>query len=541
MGGTVVEYFSREMGFIKLDLEEGNTVLFHLAQVWERKAGSTAPYKSVQSQALAHHLPLGTAVMVGYRRLPAKDVSALKYQATVVWKLQPEEVPEDTDVPLEHINRYTRHEDRVGLLEELDHYHDNMKALLCLDLPPTDHKFRPVQTILNGLPFEWQAEIVAGIDLEFGIIQISNVDGMEFNIGPGVKFLYAMFHIEDVWDSSGIKNPTVNMPMLMNNFVDLTARPICSESSPDKVLELQRKLVEEKRAFGEIPLLQAVVVCVKKFPYDEVDVSRISQPTVLSVGPGSFGLDITEFYLNATVGHRLDLKLQRYLNIPNNLQFLYERVMKKIDLRDDKMMMDHLRKIDSDQGGSWSHGSLARVQRLPIYLTLPRNVAAIQSCSNQLVRPVLLHSRHFKTDCGVVELVVNNGGQPLKTFAFFEMSQYVSFKPVNYFVTDLTNIIQMPAKETFHAHMELAFPDCPVPYVVLAIWNEDSRKMFGAAVPQPALEVPARKYFESCKETVVDIVRVASISLPQVQGDSFGRGRGRGGRGGRGDGGVIVV
>ena len=86
-----------------------------------------------------------------------------------------------------------------------------------------------MQTILNGLPGDWQAQIVAGISLEFGIIQISNVDGMEFNIGPGVKFLYAMFHIEDVWDHSGVKNPTIAMPMLIDSYVDLTARPICAQ------------------------------------------------------------------------------------------------------------------------------------------------------------------------------------------------------------------------------------------------------------------------------------------------------------------------
>ena len=101
----------------------------------------------------------------------------------------------------------------------------NMSSLMM----PFLIRFRPVQTILNGLPGDWQAQIVAGISLEFGIIQISNVDGMEFNIGPGVKYLYAMFHIEDVWDHSGVKNPTIAMPMLINSYVDLTARPICAQ------------------------------------------------------------------------------------------------------------------------------------------------------------------------------------------------------------------------------------------------------------------------------------------------------------------------
>ena len=105
--------------------------------------------------------------------------------------------------------------------------------------------------------------------------------------------------------------------------------------------------MEEKLVYGELPLLQAVVVCVKRFPYDEVDVTRIPQPTILREGPGSFGLEITEFYLNPTLGHCLDLKLQRFLNIPNNLQFLYERVMRKIDLMEEQELKAELRKVDS--------------------------------------------------------------------------------------------------------------------------------------------------------------------------------------------------
>ena len=105
--------------------------------------------------------------------------------------------------------------------------------------------------------------------------------------------------------------------------------------------------MEEKLVYGELPLLQAVVVCVKRFPYDEVDVTRIPQPTILREGPGSFGLEITEFYLNPTLGHCLDLKLQRFLNIPNNLQFLYERVMRKIDLMEEPMIKAELRKIEA--------------------------------------------------------------------------------------------------------------------------------------------------------------------------------------------------
>ena len=156
--------------------------------------------------------------------------------------------------------------------------------------------------------------------------------------------------------------------------------------------------MEEKLVYGELPLLQAVVVCVKRFPYDEVDVTRIPQPTILREGPGSFGLEITEFYLNPTLSHSLDLKLQRFLNIPNNLQFLYERVMRKIDLMEEPMIKAELRKIDSEHSSRsglnklqfwrqksqrfplrWTHGQLpSRLPKLPPYMTMPRNVGPIQ-------------------------------------------------------------------------------------------------------------------------------------------------------------------
>ena len=122
--------------------------------------------------------------------------------------------------------------------------------------------------------------------------------------------------------------------------------------------------MEEKLVYGELPLLQAVVVCVKRFPYDEVDVTRIPQPTILREGPGSFGLEITEFYLNPTLSHSLDLKLQRFLNIPNNLQFLYERVMRKIDLMEEQMIKAELRKIDSEHSSRSGLKKNSRHQRL---------------------------------------------------------------------------------------------------------------------------------------------------------------------------------
>ena len=93
--GVVVEYFSQEMGFVKLDSEDGLVVLFHLNQVvitneslgfhnhhrqmWEEKDKQMVLLKDVQEEPLHSLLPLGSPVMLVYRRLPAHNVSAFRW------------------------------------------------------------------------------------------------------------------------------------------------------------------------------------------------------------------------------------------------------------------------------------------------------------------------------------------------------------------------------------------------------------------------------------------------------------------------------
>ena len=71
----------------------------------------------------------------------------------------------------------------------------------------------------------------------------------------GVSFIYAMFHIEDVYDMAGVPailNPNIAMNKLMNCHVNLS---ICKEMEPKNIFSVQRKLLQEDR--GAIPLLQA--------------------------------------------------------------------------------------------------------------------------------------------------------------------------------------------------------------------------------------------------------------------------------------------
>ena len=91
--------------------------------------------------------------------------------------------------------------------------------------------FLPVHAALNGIPNNWIAEVVAYVSSEFGTIKISHQSGS--NIGHRVDKLYAMFHIEDVFDAYGvpaINSPNVKMDNLLRCQVDLTAYRVLFES-----------------------------------------------------------------------------------------------------------------------------------------------------------------------------------------------------------------------------------------------------------------------------------------------------------------------
>ena len=96
--GVIVEYFSNEMGFVKLDSEDGLVVLFHLNQVglktisppspsppqmWEQKDNKMVMLKEVLDEPLQSLLPLGAPVVLTYRRLPAHNVSAFRWPACI--------------------------------------------------------------------------------------------------------------------------------------------------------------------------------------------------------------------------------------------------------------------------------------------------------------------------------------------------------------------------------------------------------------------------------------------------------------------------
>jgi len=521
VSAKVQEYFCQEMGFLQLDSGDRGVVLFHLNQVWT-EGDKKVLYKTVQDKILQTYIPIGSSVMVNLKKLPASPTSSLRYQATLVTKKQPDDSLSQR-IPTEYIERYTPHNERLNLVKELENYHAGMKGMLNLNKSVFDSKFTPVHAVLNGLPDKWMAEVVAAVSDEFGIIKISHQSGNQ--IGPRVHTLYAMFHVEDVFDAHGVPailSPNISMKNLLNCHVDLTARPICTKSEPEKILEMQYRLTEEHRDYSAIPLLQAIVVCVKMSTVSPINFTSIPKPTRLRDHPGSFGQKLTEFYLNASLGCKLDIKLKKFLAIPNKLNLPYERVMKKmsrVGRIDQKNILNEFNKINVNNSSKCLYGELPKVLPKLDKNIMPHSLPKI--LTNQKVKPLYLHRTMFKSDCGIVELEleisVDFSYHRVKTLAFFELSRYKFFTPPDFFATDLANIMPIFSEDNFYIHAQLAFPDSDIPYVALAIWNENLRRDIGADFPMDFRH--DQRYGESCQNIITEIT---SISIPEKSKEESG-------------------
>ena len=126
--------------------------------------------------------------------------------------------------------------------------------------------------------------------------------------------MFVMFHIEDVYDADGqpaILSSSVSMNNIIDNYCDLTARPICQESEPEHILDLQQKLSHDS-ATSQMPILQAVYVCLKTSPDAECNVSSVPKPTAFRNQPGNFSMGTTNFYLNPMLKLRLNIKLVKF-------------------------------------------------------------------------------------------------------------------------------------------------------------------------------------------------------------------------------------
>ena len=430
--GEVRELTSLETGII--GLQTGETVLFHLDQVikiniiFERfvsldlflqvwtHSGERVLYKTVQDTLLETYLPFGSKVWVNYRSICADHTSSLKNQATIVVK----NVEESNHmIPQEYIDKFKPFEIRLALVDELDKSFDAFKKVMKQHKHLTNNGLVPVHAVLNGLPEGWGAEIVASLDDQFGIIKISNVT--RDNLAPGVNLLYAMFHIEDVYDMAGLPaflNPNISMSQLMNCHVNLTARSICKEYSPKNIFSVQRSLLQEER--GAVPLLQAVVVCLKVTSTSSVNTSTIPKPSVIRESPKSFGDLGCQHYLNPILFAKLDIKLKAFLNIPNKMDLPYKSILKNVTYgkTQEKSMIQDLKQLDTNNSAQFIYGR-------PPDLGAPSDLVLPRILTSQPVTPVYLHRTRFRTEAGLLQLELELEGRAVKTWAYFELARSV--------------------------------------------------------------------------------------------------------------------
>ena len=95
----------------------------------------------------------------------------MNFQATCVWPFL-SDGPQSEKLLPQYLHRYSPIDERVNLVEELDSHHDKLKKVLRLHTTPFSSEFLPIQAVLMGLPNFWQAQIIVGLDEDFGLIKI---------------------------------------------------------------------------------------------------------------------------------------------------------------------------------------------------------------------------------------------------------------------------------------------------------------------------------------------------------------------------------
>ena len=226
---------------------------------------------------------------------------------------------------------------------------------------------------------------MASLDDQFGIIKISSLRDRE--LAPDVAIIYALFHIEDVYDMAGVPallNPNIQMSKLMNCHVNLTARSICKESEPKNILSVQRRLLREDR--GAVPLLQAVIVCLKVSSSSSVNTLSIPKPSVIRNSPQSFGDLGCQHYLNPVLFAKLDMKLKAFLSIPNKMELPYKSILKSVSYgkTQERSIVQDLKQLDTNNSSHFIYGR-------PPELGPPSDLSLPRILTSQPVSPAYLH------------------------------------------------------------------------------------------------------------------------------------------------------
>ena len=493
----VVEYVTHELGVLRL-AESGEAALFHLEQVWCRTAAGWSQHRQAMAAPLAQgYLPVGTAVQVAVRRLPATAPSALRWQALAVWNTQACRLPTDHSamyarreggLPTAYIARYSSVAARVELVRELDRTFDAWKRLGRLEL----RAVTPVPVLLNLLPAGWEAAVVKAVDGEHGVVQLStSAPGGDLSgaLGLGVTKMFAIFHVDDVYSASGEpyrRGPADTATALRGAAVDLRARSIVSDAatSLSGLFHTAASQILLSQMYEHVccPVLQAVAVFVKPEAGGPAVTSRAARPTLLRALPESFnGGQGTAYHLSFLLQARLDSKALSFFSATNQARlqkeinnglamahFNQQRKNTSSDRAEQQKLVEEMAAADSCGSRRLVYGSWTSPPAPPCMPALPPALP----CTRVAVH--LLHQQGLDTREGLLRLdLPTPSGHKVATFAFFDLSCYKFHLKSEVRVRDLAALLPAHARVPLVAHLLLVDREAPVPYVATVVWRPD--------------------------------------------------------------------
>jgi len=530
----VHEYFSLDVGFLKLCEGDSGVVLFHSNQVmvpasahgkgWTRLKESSRR----ESKTMAEHLPLGMSVLVVVSQLPCHGCSQLRYQAQVVYKQSYSNLE---DPAQDFKKRYSSIKEKLELKKLLDKQFDTFKRMTKLDNSSWSNSFSPVHAVLNGLPQDWQAVVVAVVNTEFGIIRLSRIHGEPLYTEQGMAptMIHVLFHIDDVYDVHGFKATSSNMNMesLTDQYVDLTARTVCKRNKPVGIFDVQHKLAMENAAYVGIPLLQAIVVCVKMNATSAPVTRSVPKPTVLRKEPGNFDSEVSAYYLQYGLKVKLDLKLVQFIAVKNKPPLPYQKHMvSNYSFKEEKEVLEGLKCIDSEASQQLVYGKLnLKDIEVSHNTSLPHEISRIE-CTIKF-----LYRSNLRAEKGIVEIKPLVDMQTIKCLAYFQYSDLYKQQEQDFQCKDLAVLMPVSSKDKFCVSVQLCNPGYQVPYAVTVIWNETLRLKLAMPEPRPApLSAETLSYREplvkeliaSCQDEIVVVDEAAkTIVADKTETTSF--------------------
>jgi len=478
--GVVQEFLSLETGLIRLTDSDCSVVLFNLGQIWIQKGrgnyASSCLLKDDGRKILPQdYIPVGTKVVVTMRPIPAHKFSQLKYQAIYVCK---QDRSGDRNLSQEFQTMYNSRQVRIELGRMLHEHHDSFKRLAQLSkikTMPTNSDMNLVPIILNTLPVGGVALVVEAdngiMGHDMGLIKVA--------VPNSSQNLYALFHLEDVYNSEGVpafQDTELTLDSIINKNVDLIARSICPLDNSRDILGMVRK-VNERHPNAVIPMLQAVAVFVKNEMTGGFNPSQAPLPTYLRTDPKSFNSEQpgAAYYVNYLLKSELDRKVLEFMEYsPESITQVLPSVLNpylsnpaavpaiksQIPARKVRLMK---KEIDHIGATDLLYGSFDPTEHYP-QENLPQIINALP-CQIKL-----LHRNKWKAECGLIEFSIPD--VEYKSVAFFHVGDVVTSKRT---FGDLVKVMPANITEQVKLHAYLIDKDSKIPYIATAVWVDSEQ------------------------------------------------------------------